>query len=347
MRRIFQWIDDFFGTSKTKSQRATTSQVVYAVNETNTPIFVEVDKVSGSLQESLLSWLLDIEPDQLKKTDEHARAIVAQLGSRISSGKLEELPRQPLILPKLLRALSKENSNRQKLVSIILKDPALTNRVLQVANSPFFRSGDQHIESVDQAVFLLGHRGIRNVVSASIMQPMLAARDNAEALFSERVWQWGMTCARSAEAVATSKGLDSGAHFLLGLLPALSYITLRREAQRLYKDLCNREELPPGLFLVVISQFDWATARIVAQKWSLPSSFQASLPPTKRPTPTQSSTPLCNGIMLGTREILRHANHPTLTEEELRQVLLLEKPQFDRIRGAIAGILKKEASPAL
>lgn len=347
MRSIIQWIDDFFGISKTKSQRATTSQVVYAVNETNTPILVEVDEVSGSLQKSLLSWLLNVEPNQLEETDEHARAIVAQLESRITSDKLEELPRRPMILPMLLQSLSKEKSDRRDLVSIILKDPALTNRVLQVANSPFFRPGDQNIGSVDQAVFLLGHRGIKNVVSASIMQPMLAARDNAEVLFNERVWQWGMTCARSAEAVATSKGLDSGAHFLLGLLPALSYITLRREAQRLYKDRCNREELPPGLFLAVINQFDWATARIVAQKWSLPSSFQASLPPTKRLTPPQSSTPLCNGIMLGTREILRHANHPTLTEEELRQVLLLEKPQFDRIRGAIAGMLEKEASPAL
>ncbi|EHJ04235.1 HDOD domain-containing protein, partial [Marinobacter manganoxydans] len=109
-----------------------------------------VDEVSGSLQEGLLSWLLNVEPHQLEKTDERTSAIVAQLESRISSGKLEELPRQPLILPKLLHALSKENSDRRELVSIILKDPALTNRVLQVANSPFFRSGDQHIESVDQ-----------------------------------------------------------------------------------------------------------------------------------------------------------------------------------------------------
>lgn len=245
MRRTLQWVRGFFGTSTKKSQPATTSQLGHADKETSDPIFLAVDEVSGSLQEGLLSWLLNVEPHQLEKTDERTSAIVAQLESRISSGKLEELPRQPLILPKLLQALSKENSDRRELVSIILKDPALTNRVLQVANSPFFRSGDQHIESVDQAVFLLGHRGIRNVVSASIMQPMLAARDNAETLFSERVWQWGMTCARSAEAVAISKGVDSGAHFLLGLLPALSYITLRREVQRLYKDRCNREEVPP------------------------------------------------------------------------------------------------------
>ena len=346
MRRTLQWVRGFFGTSTKKSQPATTSQLGHADKETSDPIFLAVDEVSGSLQEGLLSWLLNVEPHQLEKTDERTSAIVAQLESRISSGKLEELPRQPLILPKLLQALSKENSDRRELVSIILKDPALTNRVLQVANSPFFRSGDQHIESVDQAVFLLGHRGIRNVVSASIMQPMLAARDNAETLFSERVWQWGMTCARSAEAVAISKGVDSGAHFLLGLLPALSYITLRREVQRLYKDRCNREEVPPSLFRAVFSQFDWATARLVAQKWSLPSSFQASLPATTRPTPMQYSTPLRDGIMLGTREVLRHVNHPTLTEEELRQVMLLEEPQFDRIRGAIAGMLEKEGSPA-
>lgn len=53
-----------------------------------------------------------------------------------------------------------------------------------------------------------------------------------------------------------------------------------------------------------------------------------------------------NGGYYSTREVLRHVNFPTLTEEELRQVLLLEEPQFDRIRGAIAGMLEKEGSPA-
>ena len=146
MRRTLQWVRGFFGSSTKKSQCATTSQLGHADNETNDPVFLAVDEISASLQERLLSWLLSVEPDQPEKIDEHASAIVAQLEIRISSGKLEELPRQPLILPKLLQALSKENSDRRELVSIILKDPALTNRVLQVANSPFFRSGDQHIE---------------------------------------------------------------------------------------------------------------------------------------------------------------------------------------------------------
>jgi len=42
---------------------------------------------------------------------------------------------------------------------------------------------------------------------------------------------------------------------------------------------------------------------------------------------------------------LRHANQPNLTEEKLRQVLLLDERQFERICGATAGMIGKEASP--
>lgn len=344
MPRILEWFQGILGKRAEPLQLQPTSRLLNPAQVTSADRAL-TDAALEKLEESLFCWLLDVGPAQLATPDDHTAAILADLQTRVETNQLEELPRQPMTLPMLLRTMSEEDTGREQLVNIILGDPALTDQVLQVANSPYFRHGEQHIESVDQAVFLMGHQGIRSVVSASIMRPMLAARNSAEALFAQRVWRWGMACGRSAEAIARVQGGDSGAHFLLGLLPALSYMTLRREAQRLYRVRRTGQTLPPGLLYAAIRQFDWATAQVLAREWNLPPRYNASLLAAERPAPEQLHTPLNDGIILGTREVLRHAHQRNLPEEDLRQVIQLEDRQFDQIRKSIANMLREGATP--
>ncbi len=344
MPRILDWFHGLLGKRTVTAESPRPSRLLNPARDA-TRDQVLTDAALERLEESLFCWLLDVGPAQLATPDEHTPAILAELQRRIDDNQLEELPRQPMTLPMLMRAMSEEETGREGLVRIILGDPALTDQVLQVANSPYFRHGEQHIESVDQAVFMMGHVGIRNVVSASIMRPMLAARNSAEALFAQRVWRWGMACGRSAELIARLQGGDSGAHFLLGLLPALSYMTLRREVQRLYRVRLTGQEMPPALLYTVIRQLDWATAQVLAQEWRLPPRYHASLLAAERPAPEQRHTPLNDGIILGTREVLRHAHQRNLPEEDLRQVLLLDDSQFDQVRGTIATMLREGAGP--
>lgn len=292
------------------------------------------------LENHLFCWLLDAKPTDFKNPPEDANAILVEIDRRISKGELEELPRQPMTLPMLMRSLSDSSSTRNELSAIILQDPAITDQLLQIANSPFFKPGDQAIESVDQAVFLLGVDGIRSVVAASIMRPMMAARSNLEALFVQRVWRWGMTCARSAELIARIQGQDPNAHFMVGLLPALAYISLFREIQR----LCRRNQTgvpaKPALVRTVLRRYDWTVSQILADDWDLPPSYIACLLAAERPVPGKQQTPLNDGIILGTREVLRHAHQRNMGEQVLAQTLSLPEEQFAGVRDAVVAILR-------
>ena len=202
---------------------------------------------------------------------------------RLREGRIQELPRQPLTLPMLMRALSDENSDRRSLTRIILDDPAVTDQTLQMANSPMFRPGDHSIESVDNAVFVLGIDGIRSVVSASVMRPMLAARNSREALFARRVWLWGLSCARSAEQIARIHGQDASAWFLVGLLPALAYMTLSRELQRIVqvRNLKLRRCVghPPGVVPASVGHVPVAGKRVEPPPRYHACLFEAERPP--------------------------------------------------------------------
>ena len=334
MPGFFSWISAIFSPSESMA----TSSSPRLLNPTNTK---DEDgsfdqSPAHHLEEYLFCWLLDAQPPALnKELDADSRMHLNTLKQRIHQQSLEELPRQPMALPMLTRALADNTADRKELTRIILSDPALTDQMLHVANSPLFRTSEKPIESVDQAIFLLGMNGIRNVISAAIMRPMMAARNSREALFAQRVWRWGLTCAKTAELVARLKEKDGSIYFMTGLLPALSYITLRRELQRICRAAPQPCEPSANLTHQALSRFQWATAQVLANEWNLSPEYHAKLMEAERPKPDQTHAPLNDGIIIGTREILRHAHQRNMPEEEMLKLVHIQPEHFVRIRRMI------------
>lgn len=342
MRGFFSWISGLFSSEKATTTTAPESCLLNpVVSADDSP---EIDPaLINQLEENLFCWLLDSPPATLRSEAGQWDEVLEKLSWRIANGELDELPRQPMTLPMLMRALSDASTGRHQLTEIILNDPALTDQLLQIANSPYFRTSEQSIDSVDQAVFVLGMDGIRNVISAAIMRPMMAARNSREALFAQRVWRWGLTCARSAELIAKIQGQDSSIYSMAGLLPALSYITLRRELQRLCRAESGLMDPPPSLIHTALSRYQWATSQLLANEWNLPPKYHAQLLAAERPVPSQQQPPLNDGIIIGTREVLRHAHQRNMPEEDILRITRISAEQFTQVRNVILGILEAGA----
>lgn len=342
MPGFFSWISGLFTSEKPTTVSAPESRLLNPVASKQNTSGTD-HALIDQLEEHLFCWLLDSSPTALRSEAGQWEHILEKLSWRIANQELEELPRQPMALPMLMRALSDDKSDRNHLAEIILNDPALTDQLLQIANSPYFRHGDQSIDSVDQAVFMLGLDGIRNVISAAIMRPMMAARNSREALFAQRVWRWGLTCARSAELIAKIQGQDTSVYFMSGLLPSLSYITLHRELQRICRAEPGITDPPPSLIHDALSRYQWATSQLLANEWNLPPKYHAQLLAAERPAPRQKHTPLNDGIIVGTREVLRHAHQRNMPEEDVLRIIHLSTEQFTRVRKAILDVLEAGA----
>ncbi len=338
MPHLLSWLTSLFLSGKIAASPARNARLLnpaasIGADEPDTRLALH------KLEENLFSWLLSATPSRLGQASANSDRVLTELAQRIRTGRLEEIPRQPLTLPTLIRALSDETTGRHDLTRIILRDPALTGQILAVANSSYFRPNEQVIESVDQAIFLLGMDGIRSVISATILRPMLAARNSNEALFAQRVWRWGMACARAAEQIARVQGGDASTFFMVALLPALAYMTLRREVQRIYRGQIPGVEVEPQVVRQALEQFDWSTAQLLAEDWNLPPRYHAHLFSAERPAPRADHTPLNDGIILGTREVLRQSHQRNLAEEDLRKLLRLDERQFAIVRGHLLGNL--------
>lgn len=107
--------------------------------------------------EATLDRCLNVQ-DMLKRTE--LRALV---------GRVKKLPAQPKIYQKLCAAMLRRDVNGSDVAKIIASDAAIAARILQVANSAFFRLSRQ-IAKIEQAVSYLGFTSIRNLaLSAEVL----------------------------------------------------------------------------------------------------------------------------------------------------------------------------------
>lgn len=178
-------------------------------------------------------------------------------------------PRRPMLLPRLMQTLNDEESTRDQLVRVLLEDPALAGAVLQRANSPYYRTAPEPIESLDRAVMQLGTDGLRSLMAAAILQPVFRIPRGSFEKFADITWEQAERTAMAAEVHARSQGEPKPVVAqLLGLVGMLANIVLFRLALDKYRDF---PQLTPHAEVIIeaIRTQRACTASLIAQSWKL------------------------------------------------------------------------------
>jgi len=80
--------------------------------------------------------------------------------------RVEDLPVFPPVLGRLTQALASEKTGAEDVAQILAQDPALTARLLRVANSVYYAATTAGVSSVTHAVARLGFREISRLFTA-------------------------------------------------------------------------------------------------------------------------------------------------------------------------------------
>jgi HD-like signal output (HDOD) protein len=105
-------------------------------------------------------------PPQLEQVIERClklQEVLSEPGLRTLIGRILKLPAQPRIFARLQVVMANENASPREIGRIITADAVITAKVLQIANSAFFRRA-RRITNIEQAVMYLGFPGVRNLV---------------------------------------------------------------------------------------------------------------------------------------------------------------------------------------
>lgn len=201
------------------------------------------------------------------------------------------VPRLPAVIPKLLRSLKDPDSSAKDYVSIINKDPVMSASVLKLANSVFFNPVSTRIDELEAAVVKLGIDGLRLVLSAAVMQPIIQRESAYFSHTGQKIWQHSLACAVACELIADYRKQEKFKVYVMGLVHDIGKITLFSELCKQFE--MNGEKVKPGYnaFTPVMKLLSPALSFWIAKDWDLPKEIckaiaeQVSLAPGNQFTP--------------------------------------------------------------
>jgi len=184
-------------------------------------------QATDEVEEAYKQLLLDVtrELRDVIKGDDHSALLEAQKNIETLPTENKYFPRQPMIIPKLIRAVNSEDSTKERLVKVISQEPVIAGELLRVANSLYYKLSEGSIDSIGRAILVLGIDGLRFLTSTLVLQPVAQTDKIYFPGFTKRVWVQSVLAENAAQAYARkTRSCDSFAAHLLGLLGLLSII---------------------------------------------------------------------------------------------------------------------------
>lgn len=188
--------------------------------------------------------------------------------------KTLELPVLPATTQKVLGIMADPDVSIEKIKRLISTDPALTAKILKVANSAFYGSY-RNIQNLSQAILRLGLNAVRNMVVATSMKNVYKRFGLAEKL----IWEQMLGSALASSVIARhSRLVDPEDAFIGGLLHDIGKVVVNNEfpekfakvMERVYNEQVSFETAEQAVF--EFSQRE--VGAFVVKKWGFPENLE-------------------------------------------------------------------------
>lgn len=146
---------------------------------------------------------------------------------------ISDLPPMPAVAAKVMELLGDPNVNYAKLGEVVSSDPAVSARLLKVANSAFY-SMSREIKTLDHAIAVVGERTLRSLVLAASLEGM----NKSYGLLEKMLWEDSIGCAIGCRVLARKfSSADPEEAFLAGLFRHLGKVIMNYNDGESYRAL--------------------------------------------------------------------------------------------------------------
>jgi HD-like signal output (HDOD) protein len=133
-----------------------------------------------------------------------------------------KLPTVPAVTQKLIASFSDEDVAFKQIAEQISADPALSAKLLRLANSAYFHLS-RTIGSVEEALQMLGFVMVRNLVLGN---GLAAAFRNTKGLDLPQFWRYNLYAASAARWLAGKAGVNADLAFTVGLMHGIGQLQM-------------------------------------------------------------------------------------------------------------------------
>jgi len=137
-----------------------------------------------------------------------------------------KLPTVPKVVRQLIESFNSEDISANEIAHLIAGDPALSAKLLRLANSAYFHVS-RTVGTVDDALRMLGFVMVRNLVLGN---GMVAAFKNTKGMELQQFWRYNLYTACAARWLAHQGGDNGDAVFTLGMMHGVGQLQLHAVA---------------------------------------------------------------------------------------------------------------------
>lgn len=195
------------------------------------------------------------------------RDMLRRLATLVTQPQADALvPRRPTALPRLLGLMQDESASARDLAALVAQDPALLGEVMRLANSAQY-GRSRKLDSLEQAVMLLGDWGLRQLVTRALMTPVFSARQGRYApRANPRLWDEAARCAHGCAWLAAGEPGRFDA-YLAGMVVDTGMIAALRLMDQVFPP---QAEASSQQFLAALLPMSARLSVGIARQWHLP-----------------------------------------------------------------------------
>lgn len=190
----------------------------------------------------------------------------------IKVARSENLNVLPQIVSTILRMVEDPNASSRHIERIIERDPAITAKILRVANSSYY--GGQQVPSIGRAVSLLGLNAVRSLVVSVAYQQVISTKSQSKLFDKLQFWKHSLAVATGARILAKMKmPMKAEEMYGAGMMHDVGMLVMERFAPDDFDKaiaLSRDQRIPLHVAEQEVYGFDHTTiGSVLADKWSL------------------------------------------------------------------------------
>jgi HD-like signal output (HDOD) protein len=210
-----------------------------------------------------------------------------------------KLPTIPKVTQQLMESFSSEDVSVAEIARQLATDPALSAKLLRLANSAYFHVS-RTIGTVDDALRMLGFVMVRNLVLGN---GMVAAFRNTPGMDLKQFWRYNLYTACAARWLAGAAGGNADLVFTIGLLHGIGHFQMHTGMPAVMAPLDQQlAVLADGraeLETQALGFHHGAVAAALADIWRLPSPIIQALRDVPQPLLSPEFSELAAYVHLG------------------------------------------------
>lgn len=201
-----------------------------AAEETRHPVLVQIAAVTAQLGRKSTAAEEPCAPPSTTSTSgrKSHRPPWPPVSAETVAGHAKTLVSLPTIYFQVERAINHPSSSSTDIANALRTDQGLSARLLRIANSAFY-GFPQRVESVEQAIRIIGTRQLHDLVLATVVLTQFRGVD-ANLVTMKSFWQHSFACGIAARSLAMLRRESNTERFFVsGLLHDIGSLVLYQE----------------------------------------------------------------------------------------------------------------------